>query len=355
MGNRGYKHRSNQGGHCHGHNEQLHPSGCLPRCQQVERAFPFDCVEIKNSSGAELRSRGWKQLLATGNSIYNAIAITFSENLYNSNTINYLPYARRVVVFVTFGGGKRSIFLQVMWVEHAEVDDKPVHQVFNQFVTSGMAFGATHWVSTLQRQCERLASLISPFSYYCSVKSVEGSYSNLQDGLSTYESVDGIYRWFRPEPAASSGFPKELSSDKVLALGDQYMSSGWNLNNFPRFPGSVLSFESGDISSAMVVCWNVLFLLLLGVHVYRCVQNEGEFVLTFPRAYHSGFNSGFNYVEIVNVALVDWLLHGQHAVELYHEQGRRISISHDKLLLGAAREAIRAQWNILFLRKKYSR
>ncbi|XP_042470167.1 homeobox-leucine zipper protein HDG5-like [Zingiber officinale] len=43
-------------------------------------------------------------------------------------------------------------YSRVMWVEHAEVDDKPVHQAFNQFVTSGMTFGATRWVSTLQRQ-----------------------------------------------------------------------------------------------------------------------------------------------------------------------------------------------------------
>ncbi|KAG6476498.1 hypothetical protein ZIOFF_065740 [Zingiber officinale] len=67
-----------------------------------------------------------------------------------------------------------------------------------------------------------------------------------------------------------------------------------------------------------------------------------EYLLIPPVLYGADFNSGFNCVEIVNVAPVDWLLHGQHAVELYREQGRRISISHDKLLLGAAREAIRA-------------
>ncbi|XP_042472851.1 putative lysine-specific demethylase JMJ16 isoform X2 [Zingiber officinale] len=251
-----------------------------------------------------------------------------------------------------------------------------------------------------------------------SVDDIEGEYWRIVERPT--EEIEVLYGADVDTGVFSSGFPKELSSAKVPTLEDQYMSSGWNLNNFPRLPGSVLSFESGDISGVLVpwlyvgmcfssFCWHVedhhlyslnymhwgapkiwygvagkdalkleeamkknlpdLFeeqpdllhnlvtqfspslLRLEGVPVYRCVQNEGEFVLTFPRAYHSGFNSGFNCAEAVNVAPVDWLLHGQHAVELYREQGRRISISHDKLLLGAAREAIRAQWNILFLRK----
>ncbi|XP_042406781.1 homeobox-leucine zipper protein ROC3-like isoform X1 [Zingiber officinale] len=52
-------------------------------------------------------------------------------------------------------------YSRVTWVEHAEVEDKPVHQVFRHFVGSGMAYGATRWASTLQRQCERLASLMA--------------------------------------------------------------------------------------------------------------------------------------------------------------------------------------------------
>ncbi|MED6179392.1 hypothetical protein PIB30_000505 [Stylosanthes scabra] len=79
-----------------------------------------------------------------------------------------------------------------------------------------------------------------------------------------------------------------------------------------------------------------------GVPVYRTVQHSGEFVITFPRAYHSGFNCGFNCAEAVNVAPVDWLMHGQNAVELYSLQGRKTSLSHDKLLFGSAQEAILA-------------
>ncbi|CAL5359556.1 unnamed protein product [Camellia sinensis] len=49
----------------------------------------------------------------------------------------------------------------VTWVEHAEVEEKAVHQIFDQFVNSGIAFGAHRWLAVLQRQCERLASLMA--------------------------------------------------------------------------------------------------------------------------------------------------------------------------------------------------
>ncbi|CAN6288682.1 unnamed protein product [Urochloa humidicola] len=51
-------------------------------------------------------------------------------------------------------------YSRVVWVEHMEMvgEEKPLHQVFKDYVANGTAFGATRWVSLLQRQCERLAS-----------------------------------------------------------------------------------------------------------------------------------------------------------------------------------------------------
>lgn len=83
-----------------------------------------------------------------------------------------------------------------------------------------------------------------------------------------------------------------------------------------------------------------------GIPVYRCIQNPGEFVLVLPEAYYAGFDCGFNCAELVNFAPLDWLPSGQNAVEHYLEHGRKTSISYDKLLLGAAREAVRAQWEV---------
>ncbi|KAL3828056.1 hypothetical protein ACJIZ3_016858 [Penstemon smallii] len=86
-----------------------------------------------------------------------------------------------------------------------------------------------------------------------------------------------------------------------------------------------------------------------GIPVYRCVQNPLEFVLIFPGAYHSVFSCGFNCSESVSFAPFDWLPHGQDIVELYSDHCQKTSISHDRLLLLAAVEAMIAQWESLTL------
>jgi histone demethylase JARID1 len=43
----------------------------------------------------------------------------------------------------------------------------------------------------------------------------------------------------------------------------------------------------------------------------------GSFIVTFPDAYHAGFNSGFNVAEAVNFAAPDWLPFGSSSVVRY--------------------------------------
>ncbi|KAF6150915.1 hypothetical protein GIB67_026836 [Kingdonia uniflora] len=251
-----------------------------------------------------------------------------------------------------------------------------------------------------------------------SIEDIEGEYWRIVEKPT--EEVEVLYGVDIETGLFGSGFPKVVSPVDTCSYAEKYLTSGWNLNNLPRLPGSMLSFESSNISGVLVpwlyvgmcfssFCWHVedhhlyslnymhwgapkvwygvpggdsskleetmkkhlpdLFekqpdllhkfvtqlspsiLISEGVPVYRCVQNPREFILTFPRAYHSGFNCGFNCAEAVNVAPLDWLPYGQNAIELYREQARKTTISHDKLLLEAAREAVKAHWEIHLLRK----
>ncbi|CAG8316293.1 unnamed protein product [Penicillium salamii] len=73
-----------------------------------------------------------------------------------------------------------------------------------------------------------------------------------------------------------------------------------------------------------------------GVNVYAVDQRAGQFVLTFPQAYHAGFNHGFNFNEAVNFAPTDWEPYGAAGVDRLQNFRRHPCFSHDELLLTAA-------------------
>lgn len=73
-----------------------------------------------------------------------------------------------------------------------------------------------------------------------------------------------------------------------------------------------------------------------GVNVYALDQRAGQFVITFPQAYHAGFNHGFNFNEAVNFAPEDWEPYGEAGVERLQEFRKQPCFSHDELLMTAA-------------------
>ncbi|KAG2660811.1 hypothetical protein PVAP13_1KG460900 [Panicum virgatum] len=68
------------------------------------------------------------------------------------------------------------------------------------------------------------------------------------------------------------------------------------------------------------------------VPVYRAVQKPGEFVVTFPRAYHSGFSHGFNCGEAVNFATGEWFPLGAVASQRYALLKRIPVLPYEELL-----------------------
>ena len=73
-----------------------------------------------------------------------------------------------------------------------------------------------------------------------------------------------------------------------------------------------------------------------GVNLYAVDQRAGQFVITFPRAYHAGFNHGFNFNEAVNFAPSDWEPFGRAEIDRLRSFRRQPCFSHDELLLTAA-------------------
>lgn len=52
-------------------------------------------------------------------------------------------------------------YSKVIWIEHVEVDEnRPIPNLYKQFVNSSLGFGAKRWISTLDRQSERFQSAL---------------------------------------------------------------------------------------------------------------------------------------------------------------------------------------------------
>lgn len=88
----------------------------------------------------------------------------------------------------------------------------------------------------------------------------------------------------------------------------------------PRFEAAMRSIWSSDAKNCDQFLRHKTYLVspsLLksqyGITVNRLVHYEGEFVITFPYGYHSGYNIGYNCAESVNFATEKWLNYGRIA------------------------------------------
>ncbi|CAF0929992.1 unnamed protein product, partial [Didymodactylos carnosus] len=96
--------------------------------------------------------------------------------------------------------------------------------------------------------------------------------------------------------------------------------------------------KTPDLLHHLVTIMSPSILVRDGVPVVRLNQYAGEFVITFPRAYHTGFNQGYNFAEAVNFCPADWLLMGRCAIDHYKEVKRYSVFCHDELVCKLASE-----------------
>ncbi len=94
--------------------------------------------------------------------------------------------------------------------------------------------------------------------------------------------------------------------------------------------------KAPDLLHHLVTIMNPSKLRANGVPIYKLNQNAGDFIVTFPRAYHAGFNQGFNFAEAVNFCPADWIPIGREAIEHYKAVKRHTVFSHDELIFKVA-------------------
>eukprot|EP01129_Flabellula_baltica_P004189 TRINITY_DN1432_c0_g1_i4.p1 TRINITY_DN1432_c0_g1~~TRINITY_DN1432_c0_g1_i4.p1 ORF type:complete len:326 (+),score=67.87 TRINITY_DN1432_c0_g1_i4:681-1658(+) len=89
--------------------------------------------------------------------------------------------------------------------------------------------------------------------------------------------------------------------EKFEKVVDEFLPNYEKCENFLRHKTTLISpFALQKMDPSISIC--------------TTVQEEGQFMITFPYAYHQGFNLGYNVAESVNFALDDWLSHGKEAV-----------------------------------------
>ncbi|KAG6685054.1 hypothetical protein I3843_12G093300 [Carya illinoinensis] len=93
-----------------------------------------------------------------------------------------------------------------------------------------------------------------------------------------------------------------------------------------------------DLLFQLVTMLNPSVLQENGVPVYSILQEPGNFVITFPRSYHGGFNLGLNCAEAVNFAPADWLPYGCIGADLYKQYRKAAVLSHEELLCVVAKQ-----------------
>ncbi|EFB26892.1 hypothetical protein PANDA_015307, partial [Ailuropoda melanoleuca] len=77
------------------------------------------------------------------------------------------------------------------------------------------------------------------------------------------------------------------------------------------FPGSARTCEAFLRHKVALISPTVL--KDNGIPFSRITQEAGEFMVTFPYGYHSGFNHGFNCAEAINFATLRWINYGKVA------------------------------------------
>ncbi|GMJ13702.1 relative of early flowering 6, Jumonji domain-containing protein 12, ETHYLENE INSENSITIVE 6 [Hibiscus trionum] len=135
--------------------------------------------------------------------------------------------------------------------------------------------------------------------------------------------------------------------DAAVAFEEVLRVDGFGGEFNPLVTFSTLGEKTTVMSPEVFVC--------AGIPCCRLVQNAGEFVITFPRAYHSGFSHGFNVGEASNIATPEWLRVARDAAIRRASINYPPMVSHFQLLYDLALELCSSEPRSISAKPKSSR
>ncbi|KAK9124223.1 hypothetical protein Sjap_013825 [Stephania japonica] len=115
-----------------------------------------------------------------------------------------------------------------------------------------------------------------------------------------------------------------VPGDYAFDFEEVIRSKGYE-GNLDRLAALALLGEKTNLLSPEVV-------VASGIPCCRLVQNPGEYVVTFPRAYHVGFSHGFNCGEAANFGTSQWLKVAKEAAVRRAAMSYLPMLSHQQLL-----------------------
>lgn len=89
---------------------------------------------------------------------------------------------------------------------------------------------------------------------------------------------------------------------------------------------SLLFKKDPNILFDVVTMVSPAYLKSQGVKITKTLQRPGEFIVTFPGSYHSGFSTGLNIGEAVNFATKTWIQYGLQCQSIYRASRERIPV-----------------------------
>lgn len=114
--------------------------------------------------------------------------------------------------------------------------------------------------------------------------------------------------WYAVPQVRADALERAMKGILITYLRMRRKSNAWTLDYFPKDGAKCNQFlrHKSYLASPTLLSENAC-------KPNTLVQRAGEFVITFPRGYHAGFNLGFNCAESVNFALESWLELGKRA------------------------------------------